>query len=192
MRALIGCEFSDAVRSEFEAIGFEAWSCDLLPSENPDNKFHIQGDLLEQLDKGWDIMIAHPPCTHLSVSGAKWFKDKLYEQPLAIQFFYRLWSAPHIPRIALENPVSVASTYVGKPTQTIQPYEYGVGETKRTCLWLKNLPKLIPTCPVKGRHARVHLMTPSADRGKERSRLSKGIAQAMAKQWGLPMLAGTI
>lgn len=191
MRALIGCEFSDAVRGEFEKIGMEAWSCDLLPSENTNTKFHIQDDLLKHLDDGWDIMIAHPPCTHLSVSGARWFKDKVYEQPLAIQFFHRLWEAK-IPRIALENPVSIITSYIGKPTQTIQPYHFGVGETKRTCLWLKQLPKLVPTCPVAGRLAKVHMMAPSLDRGKERSRLAQGIAEAMSKQWALPMLAGTI
>jgi len=189
MRILIACEYSGSTREVFREVGFDAWSCDILPTEVPGQ--HIQDDVLKHLDDGWDIMIGHPPCTHLSVSGAAHFKYKLYEQTAAIKFFNDLWVA-NIPRICLENPVSVASSFIGKPTQTIQPWEFGHGEVKKTCLWLKNLPKLIPTCPTSGREDRIHKMAPSPNRSKERSRSYKGISEAMAKQWGLAMLAGTI
>ena len=189
MRLLVACEYSATVRDAFAALGFDAWSCDLLPSEKPGN--HIQGDVIPELDKGWDLLIGHPPCTDLSVSGARWFKDKVYEQPKAIQFFHILWTA-NIPRICLENPVSVISRYVGKPTQTIQPYQFECPETKRTCLWLKNLPPLVPTSNLTKREARVHLMPPSEDRGKERARMPQGIANAMAKQWGMKLIAGLL
>jgi hypothetical protein len=189
MRILIACEYSGVTRDAFQKIGFDAMSCDLLPSEIPGN--HYIGDVFNIINDEWDMLIGFPPCTHLSVSGARWFKDRLYEQPLGIQFFHRLWDY-NIPRIALENPVSIASTFIQKPTQTIQPHEFGCGEVKRTCLWLKNLPKLIPTLPVSDRVARVHKMAPSENRGKERARMYPGIAEAMAKQWGLPLLAGTL
>ena len=127
-------------------------------------------------------MIAHPPCTHLAVSGARWFKDKLNEQAEALAFVRRLLDAP-IPRIALENPISIISSRIRKPDQIIQPWQYGHGETKATCLWLKNLPKLVPTNIVDGREARIHKMPPSPDRWKERSRTFQGIAEAMAQQW---------
>jgi site-specific DNA-cytosine methylase len=155
-------------------------SCDLLPTERPGPHYH--GDVRDVLGDGWDLMIAHPPCTHLAVSGARWFKDKREEQAQALTFVLDLLAAP-IPRIALENPVSIISSHVRKPDQIIQPWQYGHGETKATCLWLKNLPKLRPTNIVEGRVARVHLMPPSPNRWKERSRTYEGIAAAMAEQW---------
>ena len=181
MRVLVACEYSGVVRDAFAALGHDAWSCDLLPTERLGN--HINGDVLQHLHRGWDLMIAHPPCTHLAVSGARWFKDKLQEQAAALDFVRRLLDAP-IPRIALENPVSIISSRIRKPDQIIQPWQYGHGETKATCLWLKNLPKLTPTNIVDGREARVHKMPPSPDRWKERSRTYQGVANAMAAQWG--------
>lgn len=176
---LVACEFSGIVRDAFIAKGHEAVSCDLLPSERPGP--HIQGDVREHLE-GWDLMIAHPPCTHLAVSGARWFKDKTEEQQEALRFVQTLLEAP-VPRICLENPVSVISTRIRRPDQTIQPWEHGHGETKATCLWLKNLPQLLPTNVVEGRENKVHRMAPSGDRWKNRSRTYPGIAKAMAEQW---------
>lgn len=181
MRVLIACEFSGIVRDAFAARGHDAWSCDLLPSERPGQ--HFQGDVLETLYDDWDLMIAHPPCTYLAVSGARWFKDRQPEQKAALTFVRRLLLAP-IPKIALENPISIISTRLMKPTQIIQPWWFGHGETKATCLWLKNLPKLTPTNIVPGRSARVHHESPSPQRWKNRSRTLEGIAQAMAEQWG--------
>lgn len=181
MRVLVACEFSGVVRDAFAALGHDAWSCDLLPSERDGN--HIEGDVLGQLTEGWDLMIAHPPCTHLAVSGARWFKDKQAEQAEALDFVRALLDAP-IPRIALENPVSIISSRIRKPDQVIQPWMFGHGETKATCLWLKGLPKLTPTNIVPGREARIHLMPPSPNRWRERSRTFEGIAAAMAAQWG--------
>jgi len=181
MRVLVACEFSGTVREAFAARGHDAWSCDLLPSEKPGQ--HIQGDVLRYLGDGWDLMIAHPPCTHLAVSGAKWFKHKQREQAKSLEFVRQLLEIP-IERIALENPVSVISTRIRKPDQIIQPWMFGHGETKATCLWLKGLPKLTPTNIVEGREARVHRMPPGPDRWKERSRTFAGIANAMAEQWG--------
>jgi len=155
-------------------------SCDLLPTDVPGP--HYQGDVRDILDDGWDLMIAHPPCTHLAVSGARWFKDKLNEQAEALAFVRRLLDAS-IPQIALENPVSIISSRIRKPDQIIQPWQFGHGETKATCLWLKNLPKLTPTDIVEGREARVHKMPPSPNRWKERSKTYAGIAAAMAAQW---------
>jgi hypothetical protein len=169
------------VRDAFAARGHDAWSCDLLPTERLGN--HIHGDVLQHLHRNWDLMIAHPPCTHLAVSGARWFKDKQIEQAEALDFVHRLMDAP-IPRIALENPISIISSRIRKPDQIIQPWQFGHGETKATCLWLKNLPKLLPTNIVEGREARIHKMPPGPDRWKERSRTFEGIAQAMAEQWG--------
>jgi len=181
VRVLIACEFSGVVRDAFIECGHDAVSCDLLPTETPGP--HIQGDVLEVLDDGWDLMIAHPPCTHLAVSGARWFKDKVEEQKEALDFVRTLLAAP-IPRIALENPVSVISTQIRKPEQIVQPWQFGHGETKQTCLWLKNLPLLQPTNVVDGREPRVHRMPPSPDRWKLRSITYAGFAQAMAEQWG--------
>lgn len=181
-RILVACEFSGVVRDAFAKRGWDAWSCDLLPSEAPGN--HIQGDVREVLSQNWDMMICHPPCTHLAVSGARWFKDKVIEQAEALEFVRLLLEAP-IDRIALENPVSIISTRIRKPDQVIQPWQFGHGETKATCLWLKNLPKLVPTQVVDGRKARVHRMPPGPDRWRERSRTFAGIADAMADQWSV-------
>jgi len=181
MKVLVACEYSGAVRDAFAAKGHYAMSCDLLPSETAGP--HYQGDIRDILFNTWDLMIAHPPCTHLSVSGARWFKDKLPEQAKALDFVRLLLEAP-IARIALENPISIISSRIRKPDQIIQPWQYGHGETKATCLWLKGLPPLVPTDVVEGREARVHKMPPSPDRWKERSRTFTGIAAAMADQWG--------
>jgi site-specific DNA-cytosine methylase len=182
MRVLVACEYSGTVRDAFRARGHDAWSCDLLPTERPGP--HYQEDVREIIaDMQWDLMIAHPPCTHLAVSGARWWKDKLFEQGEALDFVRFLMDAP-IPRIAIENPVSKISTAIRKPDQIVQPWQFGHGETKATCLWLKGLPKLVPTDIVDGREARIHKMPPSADRWKERSRTYQGIADAMAAQWG--------
>ena len=181
MKILIACEFSGIVRDAFVERGHDAWSCDLLPSERPGN--HIQGDVLEILNDGWDMMIAHPPCTHLAVSGARWFKYKIKEQGGALSFVRLLLGSP-VDKICLENPISVISTRIRKPDQIIQPWMFGHGETKATCLWLKNLPELKPTNIVKGRENRIHKVPPSPDRWKTRSRTYPGIAKAMAEQWG--------
>jgi hypothetical protein len=181
MRVLIACEFSGLVRDAFSALGHDATSCDLLPSETEGK--HYQGSVLDILDQHWDLLIAHPPCTHLATSGARWFKDKVTEQAEALEFVQQLMNAP-IPKIALENPISIISTRIRKPDQIVQPWQFGHGETKSTCLWLKNLPKLEPTNIVDGRADRIHKMPPSPDRWRERSRTYPGIAAAMAQQWG--------
>jgi len=181
VRLLVACEFSGAVRDAFLAAGHDAMSCDLLPTDVPGP--HYQGDVRDVLGDGWDLMIAHPPCTHLAVSGARWFKDKVQEQDEALDFVRLLLDAP-IPRIALENPISVISSRIRKPDQIIQPWQFGHGETKATCLWLKGLPKLVPTEIVDGREARVHRLPPGPDRWKLRSITYPGIARAMAEQWG--------
>jgi site-specific DNA-cytosine methylase len=183
MRVLVACEFSGVVRRAFRARGHDAWSCDLLPAEDG-YEFHLQSDIRRYLDKAWDLMIAHPPCTHLAVSGARWFKDKLPEQRSALKFVRDLLEAP-IERICLENPISVISSRIRKPDQIIQPWMFGHGETKATCLWLKNLPQLKPTNIVEGRQPRVHFASPSPERWKERSRTLTGIAEAMGEQWGI-------
>jgi len=181
MRVLIACEFSGIVREAFKAKGHDAWSCDLLPTEIPGQ--HIQGDVLKILNDGWDLMIAFPPCTHLCVSGARWFKEKQIEQGLALALVKRLLEAP-IDKIVLENPIGIISTKVRKPDQIIQPWQFGHGETKATCLWLKNLPLLKPTQIVSGREGRVWKESPGKDRWKNRSRTLPGISNAMAEQWG--------
>ena len=182
MSVLVACEFSGIVRDAFAAKGHDAWSCDLLQSETAGN--HYQCDVKEIINYKWDLMIAHPPCTHLAVSGARWFpeKRKLGLQQEALDFVQMLLDA-NIPKICLENPVSVISSYIRKPDQYIQPYEYGHGERKKTGLWLKNLPLLTPTELVDGREQRVWKMGPSENRWKERSRFYPGIAKAMADQW---------
>ena len=184
MRVLIACEFSGIVRDAFRAHGHDAWSVDLLPCES-DPRYHWQGDILPLLRNQvgrWDLLIAFPPCTHLAVSGARWFKDKQKEQQEAIKFFMALVEA-HIPKIAIENPIGIMSTRYRKPDQIVQPWQFGHGETKATCLWLKNLPLLTPTNVVAGRRARVHLEPPSPERWKNRSRTYTGIAEAMVAQW---------
>jgi site-specific DNA-cytosine methylase len=182
MKILVACEYSGVVRDAFLRAGHYALSCDLLPCESTASGDHYQGDVRDVLDHGWDLMIAHPPCTHLAVSGARWFKDKQVEQAEALDFVRLLLDAP-IKRIALENPISIISSRIRKPDQIIQPWMFGHGETKATCLWLKNVPLLQPTNIVSGREQRVHKMPPSPDRWKERSRTYQGIADAMAAQW---------
>ena len=179
---LLACEHSGTVSLEFQNKGCFVVSCDLLETEEPSVP-HYQGDVLDLINLGWDLMIAHPPCTHLAVSGARWFKYKQEEQKEALEFVRILLDAP-IDQIALENPVSVISSKIKKPTQTIQPWQFGHGETKRTCLWLKGLPKLEPTNIVEGRFGYCHSLPPSPDRWKLRSKTYTGIAKAMAEQWG--------
>ena len=183
MKVLIACEFSGIVRDQFLAMGHDAASCDLLSSET--NGPHYICDVKMILDRGWDLMIAHPPCTHLAVSGARHFAAKRADgrQQAALNFVRMLMNAP-IPRICIENPISIISSEIRKPDQIIQPWQFGHGETKATCLWLKNLPNLLPTDVVPGREQRIHRMPPGEDRWKERSRTFIGIAEAMATQWG--------
>ena len=182
MRVLVACEYSGVVRDAFIARGHEAMSCDLLQTDQPGP--HYQGDVRDVLDYPWDLMIAHPPCTHLSVSGARHFEAKRMDgrQQAAVSFFISLAKAD-IPMIAIENPVCIMSTMWRKPDQIIQPWMFGHGETKATCLWLKNLPLLVPTNIVDGREQRIHKMPPSDDRGHLRSMTYQGIANAMAEQW---------
>lgn len=200
MRVLVACEYSGRVRDAFTARGHYALSCDLLPTDAPGN--HYQGDVQDVLYDGWDLMVCHPPCTYLTVAGVRWlyhpedrhlptnerrhhpsYPTRRQDQEDALAFVRLLMDAP-IERIALENPVSVISGRIRKPDQVIQPWQFGHGETKATCLWLKGLPKLTPTNIVEGREPRVHMMPPGPDRWKERSRTYPGIAVAMAEQWG--------
>lgn len=191
MRVLVACEYSGAVRSAFEKRGHYALSCDLLPSE--DGGEHHQGDVRELFCEGWDLMIGHPPCTHLAVSGARWFKDKKQEQEEALTFVRALMNAP-IDMICIENPVSIISSKIRKPDQIIHPWMFGHEVSKKTCLWLKNLPHLEPTDIVgKGEYVTFssgkrmpawYNLSPGEDRWKERSRTFQGIANAMAEQWG--------
>ncbi len=196
-RILVACEFSGIVRDAFLARGYDAWSCDLLPDENRSNR-HITGDAREYLNDGWDLLIvAHPPCTRLCNSGVRWLStpppgrtkvEMWAELDEGAALFSAFWNAP-IERVAVENPVMhrhAKERFKGyrEPAQSVQPWQYGHGETKRTCLWLKNLPPLVPTDIVDGRTARVHRMPPGPDRWKERSRFFPGIAAAMADQWG--------
>lgn len=191
MRVLIACEFSGIVRDAFIARGHDTMSCDLLPTERPGP--HYQGDIRDILDPSidkWDLIIAHPPCTHLACSGAKHFKRKRENgmQADAIDFFMEFTRIKWLPTmIAIENPIGIMSTIYRKPDQIIQPWMFGHGETKATCLWLQGLPKLIPTNIVKGREQRIWKMGPSPDRAKNRSRTFQGIANAMAEQWGEPI-----
>ena len=198
-KVLVACEYSGAVRDAFIAKGHEAWSCDLLPTDAPGP--HIQGDVLPVLAQGWELMIAHPPCTYLSVSGMHWTTRGLRDPQLtqdALDFVRALLAAP-IPRIALENPVSVISSRIRKPDQIVQPWMFGHDASKKTCLWLKNLPPLQPTSVVEPRIVNgkprwgnqtgsgQNKLPPSADRWKLRSVTYAGIASAMADQWG-PLL----
>ena len=181
MRVLIACEFSGVVRDAFLARGHDAVSCDILPTavSGP----HIQGDALAAAHGGeWDLMVAHPPCTYLSVSGARWWKGREREQAEAAAFFRALYDAP-VPRVCVENPVGFMSRW-RKPDQYVQPWQFGHGETKKTGLWLRGLPKLVSTNVVSGREARIHMMPPTKDRGLLRSITYAGIADAMAAQWG--------
>ena len=192
MKVLVACEYSGIVRNAFKARGHDAWSCDLLPTEQP-SKNHIEGDVLPILNNGWDLIIAHPPCTHLSVSGAARWAEKVADgrQPAAIKFVETIWDS-ECPRICIENPVGALSSRskLGKATQYVQPYEFGHAEQKKTGFWLKGLPKLVGTkyidvtgLPDKQRH-RLHRLPPSKARWKIRSRTFQGIADAMADQWG--------
>jgi site-specific DNA-cytosine methylase len=190
MKILIACEYSGTVRDAFIARGHDAISCDLLPTDRPGP--HYQGDVRDILDDGFDLMVAHPPCTHLAVSGARWFKDKQQEQAEALDFVRLLLNAP-IERIALENPISIISSRIRKPNQIVQPWQFGHPEAKATCLWLKNLPPLKPTevleKPASGywqnqTPSGQNKLGPSKDRWKIRSATYKGIAEAMADQWG--------
>jgi hypothetical protein len=186
MKVLVACEYSGTVRDAFKAKGHDAWSCDLLPTEVKGQ--HYQGNVLDILNLSWDLMIAHPPCTHLAVSGARYFYKKQKEQEEALKFVQKLLDA-NIPRICLENPVSIISTRIRKPSQIIQPWQFGHEESKKTCLWLKNLPLLEPTkiMTVKNKNltpSGQNKLGPSADRWKIRSKTYQGIAEAMAEQWG--------
>lgn len=190
MKVLVACEYSGIVRDAFTKKGFDATSCDILPTESEGK--HYQGDVLDILDDGWDLMIAHPPCTHLSVSGARWFtegKKPMHLRDDAIKFVKVLMDAP-IKHIAIENPVSVISSYIRKSDQMINPYQFGHMEYKRTCLWLKNLPKLKETNNVKAETDKLppkekhRIWWIGSGKGKERSKFYPGIADAMANQWG--------
>jgi len=195
MKVLVACEYSGIVRDSFTRLGHDAWSCDILPTESEGN--HYQDDVLNHLDEGWDLMIAHPPCTHLAVSGARWFTSghkPRHLQVEALEFVNKLMNAP-IKKIALENPVSIISSKIRKPEQIIQPYQFGHPVKKTTCLWLKNLPKLQHTKIVEPEMitvngytmSRFHYDTfrlPKSIRGKVRSRFWEGVADAMANQWG--------
>lgn len=181
MRVLVACEFSGRVRDAFLAAGHDATSCDLLPSEQPGP--HYQGDVRDILGDGWDLMVGHAACTYLARSGARWWPERWAEQREAIAFFRLLMVAP-IKRIAIENPVGIISTTLAKPTQIIQPWMFGHGETKATCLWLQELPPLVPEDVVEGREQRLWRLPPGPNRWKERSRTYPGIALAMARQWG--------
>ena len=183
LKVLVACEFSGVVRDAFAARGHDAWSCDLLETEQPGN--HLQCDVREVLSNGWDLMIAHPPCTHLTRAAARWMRERLPEMEAAIEFVRTLLFAP-IPRIALENPAGVLTRSIRPPDQYIEPWQFGHGETKKTGLWLVGLPFLRVTDVVDGRAPRVHYAAPGPNRWKERSRTLPGIANAMADQWGDP------
>ena len=191
MKVLVACEYSGIVREAFALKGHDAYSCDLLPTDQPSDK-HIQGDVLEIINNDWNLIIAHPPCTHLSVSGAARWAEKVADgrQQAAIKFVEDIWNA-NCPFIAIENPVGALSSRskLGKATQYIQPYEFGHAEQKKTGLWLKGLPKLIPTDVIDvsnlpdNQRQRLHYLPPSKDRWKIRSTTFQGIADAMADQW---------
>jgi hypothetical protein len=185
MRILVACEFSGIVREAFAALGHESWSCDLLPTEIPGN--HHQGDIRDILYSGWDLMVAHPPCTRLCNSGVRWLAERNLWQEMqeAAEFFKLIMKAP-IKKKAIENPIphKYAVEIIGrKYNQIIQPHQFGHGETKAICLWLENLDELLPTNQVEGREHRIHMMSPGANRSHERSRFFPGIANAMAAQW---------
>lgn len=187
MRVLIGCEFSGVSREAFRALGHDAWSCDILPSEDG-SRYHLQGDVRKCLDMYWDLAIFHPPCTRLCNSGVRWLAERNLWAELdeACEFFRELLDAP-IPRIAVENPIphKYAVERIGRSYDfTTQPYDHGDPYTKRTAFWLKNLPPLVPSNPVAGREAAVHLASPGPDRWRERSRTYPGLGKAMASQWG--------
>lgn len=195
-RVLVACEYSARVRDAFRAQGHDAWSCDILPTEG-DPRFHFQSSVetvFRSIRSDWDLLIGHPPCTYLANSGARHLyngdgsrnEERWENLREGARFFRYLWTLP-FPQICLENPVMLghAKRLIGATqSQTIQPWQFGHGETKRTCLWLKGLPLLQPTDIVEGREQKVHLMSPGPDRWKNRSRTFQGIADAMANQWG--------
>jgi site-specific DNA-cytosine methylase len=190
MRVLIACEYSGRVRDAFRSHGHDAWSCDLLECE-ADPRWHYQAPVETLLANDWDLMVAHPPCTHLAVSGSRHFHRKQREQAEALDFVRLLMAAP-IDRWCIENPVSIISSAITPPQQIIQPWQFGHGETKTTCLWLNNLPSLKSTQVVEGREAKVHRMPPGPNRWKDRSRTYQGIADAMGLQWGASALPASI
>lgn len=185
MRVLVACEESQAVCKAFRLLGHEAYSCDIQPCSGGHPEWHIQCDALELLKMDWDMVLAFPPCTHLAVSGARYFREKRQDgrQQSAIDFFMA-FALSRCSRVVIENPVGIMSTIWRKPDQIIQPWQYGHGESKKTCLWLKGLPLLVPTDVVHGRDPKVWKMSPSLDRAKLRSKTYPGIASAMASQWG--------
>jgi hypothetical protein len=186
MRVLVACEFSGVVRNAFRNLGHQAYSCDLIPGDD-NSPYHIQGDMFKAIKSGvWDLVIAHPPCTYLCISGMHWNKkrpERQEETDKALKFIKKIMNLK-VPRLAIENPIGVISTKIRKPDQIVQPWMFGHGETKATCLWLKNLPKLTPTLVVSGREQRMWKLPPTKDRSKLRSITYTGIAEAMAKQWG--------
>jgi len=184
MKALIACEESQEVTIELRKLGVEAYSCDIEPCSGGHPEWHLQQDVIPLLKEDWDLIIAFPPCTDLSVSGARWFKEKQADgrQQASINFFMEFTKVKCL-KVAIENPIGIMSTHYRKPDQIIQPWQYGHGETKATCLWLKGLPKLEPTNIVKGRESRIHRMPPGPGRAKERSKTYHGVAEAMAKAW---------
>lgn len=191
MRVLVACEESQVVCKAFRDRGHEAYSCDIMPTSGEHPEWHWHADIKEVLEFThyqfpWDLLIAFPPCTDLAVSGARYFSVKQIngQQQRSIEFFKLFTHLPHIPKVAIENPIGIMSTKYRKPDQIIQPWQFGHGETKATCLWLKGLPKLQPTNIVEGREQRIWKMAPSPDRAKMRSKTYEGIAKAMADQWG--------
>lgn len=194
MRVLVACEESQVVTSEFRRVGHEAYSCDLLPTSGRHPEWHIQADALEVVKMDWDMVLAFPPCTHLSSSGARWFPEKRRDgrQQRGVGFFLAFTALDHVPMVAIENPTGIMSSLYRKPDQVIQPWMFGHPETKATCLWLKGLPPLVPTNDVRdqmvgmteAQRARVHHMPPGPERGKLRSKTYTGVAEAMATQWG--------
>lgn len=185
MRILVACEESQIVTKAFRLKGHEAYSCDLQETSGDNKDWHIKGDVVQLINQPWDMVIAFPPCTDLAVSGARWFKEKQADgrQQKSIEFF-NIFTNLTCNKVAIENPIGIMSTLYRKPEQIIQPWQYGHGETKATCLWLKNLPKLMPTNIVEGRESRIHRLPPTKDRSKIRSKTYQGVADAMAEQWG--------
>lgn len=187
MRILVACEESQTVTIEFRKLGHEAYSCDVLPCSGGHPEWHLQQDVLPLLGQDWDMVLAFPPCTHLCVSGARWWKEKKADGRQAdgqLFFMQFVWWTGHIKRVAIENPIGIMSSFYRKPDQIIQPWMFGHGETKATCLWLKGLPPLVPTNVVDGREGRVWRQPPSPDRARIRSKTFPGVARAMASQWG--------
>ena len=191
MKVLVACEYSGRVRRAFAGRGHEVYSCDLLPADDGETTHHYQGDVLDIINGGWDLMIAFPPCTHLAVSGARWFKDKVQEQQEALDFVQMLMNAD-IPKIAIENPISIISSRIRKPDQIVQPWWFGDTVQKSTCLWLKGLPLLTKTNDVykemmelpRKEREKIWYASPGPDRWKARSTTFPGFAAAMALQWG--------